>query len=120
MFVSRGCMTVSEAVQALLGRRVLLSRELSSRVSVKDVQTVELPTQGTVYVSACLTVHAVREEMLVAICLCNRILQFHLFAVLQGWVKSVRKQKDVVFIDLNDGSSPQSLQIVAASTAFPK
>ncbi len=35
-------------------------------------------------------------------------------------MKSVRKQKDVVFIDLNDGSSSQSLQIVAASTEFPK
>ena len=39
---------------------------------------------------------------------------------LQGWVKAVRKQKDLVFIDLNDGSSPKSLQIVAHSEQFPK
>jgi len=34
---------------------------------------------------------------------------------LQGWVKSVRKQKDLVFIDVNDGSSLRSLQVIVPS-----
>lgn len=35
--------------------------------------------------------------------------------VLQGWVRSVRPQKKNLFLHLNDGSSLQSLQIVASS-----
>ncbi|XP_067890522.1 probable asparagine--tRNA ligase, mitochondrial [Heterodontus francisci] len=31
----------------------------------------------------------------------------------QGWVRAVRAQKEITFLDLNDGSSLQSLQIVA-------
>ncbi|NXN81112.1 SYNM protein, partial [Bombycilla garrulus] len=31
----------------------------------------------------------------------------------QGWVRSVRSQKDVLFLHINDGSSLESLQIVA-------
>lgn len=37
----------------------------------------------------------------------------------QGWVKSVRKHKRYVFIDLNDGSSLKDLQIVAPVDEFP-
>ena len=32
----------------------------------------------------------------------------------QGWVKSARKQKQLVFIDVNDGSALKSLQVVAS------
>ena len=39
---------------------------------------------------------------------------------LQGWVKAVRKQKDIVFLDLNDGSTPHNLQIIAATEEFPR
>ena len=34
---------------------------------------------------------------------------------LQGWVRNVRKQKELVFIDLNDGSTAERLQVVAPS-----
>eukprot|EP00731_Ephydatia_muelleri_P031013 Em0022g527a len=36
-----------------------------------------------------------------------------------GWVKSVRKQKELVFIELNDGSSARSLQVVVPADKFP-
>jgi asparaginyl-tRNA synthetase len=32
-----------------------------------------------------------------------------------GWVKSVRKQKELVFLDVSDGSTPARLQVVASS-----
>ncbi|XP_063301033.1 asparaginyl-tRNA synthetase [Pelobates fuscus] len=32
---------------------------------------------------------------------------------LQGWVRSVRSQKDILFLHVNDGSSLESLQVVA-------
>ena len=44
-------------------------------------------------------------------------------AKVQGWVRSVRKQKGVTFLEVNDGSSQKSLQVVlddklaAASTS---
>uniref|UniRef100_A0A8C1XPE5 OB domain-containing protein n=1 Tax=Cyprinus carpio TaxID=7962 RepID=A0A8C1XPE5_CYPCA len=34
---------------------------------------------------------------------------------IQGWVRSVRPQKDNLFLHLNDGSSLQPLQVVASS-----
>ncbi|CAO2613785.1 Probable asparagine--tRNA ligase, mitochondrial [Lemmus lemmus] len=34
----------------------------------------------------------------------------------QGWVRSVRSQKEVLFLHLNDGSSLESLQVVADSS----
>ena len=34
----------------------------------------------------------------------------------QGWVKSIRKQKRVVFIVLNDGTNLAGVQVVAAPT----
>lgn len=36
-------------------------------------------------------------------------------ASFQGWVRSVRAQKEVLFLHVNDGSSLQSLQVVADS-----
>lgn len=38
-----------------------------------------------------------------------------MFLVLQGWVKSARKQKMHVFVDVNDGSSLHSLQVIVPS-----
>lgn len=35
---------------------------------------------------------------------------------LQGWVRSVRSQKEVLFLHVNDGSSLESLQVVADSS----
>ncbi|XP_014731208.1 PREDICTED: probable asparagine--tRNA ligase, mitochondrial isoform X2 [Sturnus vulgaris] len=35
------------------------------------------------------------------------------FFYLQGWVRSVRSQKEVLFLHINDGSSLESLQVVA-------
>lgn len=35
-----------------------------------------------------------------------------IYYLLQGWIKSLRKQKDNVFIDLSDGSSEKKIQIV--------
>ena len=32
----------------------------------------------------------------------------------------MRKQKDIIFIDLNDGSTPHNLQIIAATEEFPR
>lgn len=34
------------------------------------------------------------------------------FIIFQGWIKNLRKQKDLTFIDVNDGSTAQKLQIV--------
>ncbi|MGH0182443.1 UNVERIFIED_CONTAM: hypothetical protein FKN15_009500, partial [Acipenser sinensis] len=31
-----------------------------------------------------------------------------------GWIRSVRSQKDILFLHVNDGSSLQSLQVVAS------
>lgn len=33
---------------------------------------------------------------------------------IQGWIRSVRSQKDILFLHVNDGSSLQSLQVVAS------
>ncbi|XP_066141481.1 asparaginyl-tRNA synthetase isoform X2 [Euwallacea fornicatus] len=30
----------------------------------------------------------------------------------QGWIKSIRKQKEVTFLDINDGSTPNNIQVV--------
>ncbi|KAJ6664881.1 hypothetical protein lerEdw1_005853 [Lerista edwardsae] len=38
----------------------------------------------------------------------------------QGWVRSVRSQKDVLFVHVNDGSSLESLQVVAAPRLEPR
>lgn len=35
------------------------------------------------------------------------------FKTFQGWVKSIRKYKDVTFLHLSDGSSPEYLQVLA-------
>ncbi|NXC86350.1 SYNM protein, partial [Cercotrichas coryphoeus] len=43
-------------------------------------------------------------------CSCQKIT--NLF-YLQGWVRSVRSQKEVLFLHINDGSSLESLQVVA-------
>ncbi|KAG8453199.1 hypothetical protein GDO86_004861 [Hymenochirus boettgeri] len=32
---------------------------------------------------------------------------------IQGWVRSVRSQKEVLFLHINDGTSTENLQIVA-------
>ncbi|XP_023013966.2 asparagine--tRNA ligase, mitochondrial [Leptinotarsa decemlineata] len=39
---------------------------------------------------------------------------------IKGWVKSLRKQKENVFIDLNDGSTGQKLQVIIPQNLFPK
>ena len=36
-----------------------------------------------------------------------------------GWVRTLRKQKKISFIELNDGSSVKNLQIIAPPTAIP-
>ncbi|NXM87454.1 SYNM protein, partial [Oenanthe oenanthe] len=43
---------------------------------------------------------------------CQKITNFFFF-YLQGWVRSVRSQKEVLFLHVNDGSSLESLQVVA-------
>ncbi|ENN78914.1 hypothetical protein YQE_04627, partial [Dendroctonus ponderosae] len=42
----------------------------------------------------------------------------HVF--IQGWIKAPRKQKEVTFMDINDGSTPKSLQIVSSKKNVPK
>nr|AEE62119.1 unknown [Dendroctonus ponderosae] len=42
----------------------------------------------------------------------------HVF--IQGWIKALRKQKEVTFLDINDGSTPKSLQIVSSKKNVPK
>ncbi|KAJ8922705.1 hypothetical protein NQ315_007739 [Exocentrus adspersus] len=37
----------------------------------------------------------------------------------KGWVKSVRKHKENVFIDVNDGSTEQKLQVLVPHQYFP-
>lgn len=39
---------------------------------------------------------------------------------ISGWVKTIRKQKRVTFIEINDGSSPANLQIVTEPTIADK
>lgn len=34
---------------------------------------------------------------------------------LQGWVKSMRKKKELVFIDISDGSTANKLQVVVSA-----
>jgi asparaginyl-tRNA synthetase len=36
-----------------------------------------------------------------------------------GWVRTLRKQKNIAFIELNDGSSVKSMQIIAPPSAIP-
>ncbi|NXF20719.1 SYNM protein, partial [Rhodinocichla rosea] len=43
---------------------------------------------------------------------CQKITNLFFF-YLQGWVRSVRSQKEVLFLHINDGSSLESLQVVA-------
>uniref|UniRef100_A0A803VYS8 asparagine--tRNA ligase n=1 Tax=Ficedula albicollis TaxID=59894 RepID=A0A803VYS8_FICAL len=43
---------------------------------------------------------------------CQKITNL-VFFYLQGWVRSVRSQKEVLFLHINDGSSLESLQVVA-------
>lgn len=38
-----------------------------------------------------------------------------LFLGVQGWVKSVRKKKELVFIDIGDGSTANKLQVVVSA-----
>ncbi|NXD41915.1 SYNM protein, partial [Copsychus sechellarum] len=45
-------------------------------------------------------------------CSCQKITNLFYF-YLQGWVRSVRSQKEVLFLHINDGSSLESLQVVA-------
>ncbi|XP_066253797.1 asparaginyl-tRNA synthetase [Euwallacea similis] len=40
----------------------------------------------------------------------TRHLGEHVFV--QGWIKSVRKQKEVTFLEINDGSTPNNIQVV--------
>lgn len=40
------------------------------------------------------------------------ICNMYCYYIFQGWVKNLRKQKDITFIDVNDGSTAQKLQIV--------
>lgn len=37
-----------------------------------------------------------------------------------GWVRSLRRQKRVSFLELNDGSSSQTIQVVTSSELLPK
>ena len=37
------------------------------------------------------------------------------FMGLQGWVKSMRKKKELVFIDISDGSTANKLQVVISA-----
>ena len=37
---------------------------------------------------------------------------------LEGWVRSVRKHKRVAFLELNDGSSAENMQVVAGGGAL--
>lgn len=37
----------------------------------------------------------------------------------KGWVKAIRRQKEFTFVDVNDGSSLQNLQVVLSSTKRP-
>ena len=39
---------------------------------------------------------------------------------LQGWVKSVRKHRDIVFLHISDGTTIQPLQIVLSPQDLPK
>ena len=59
------------------------------------------------YIGDCLSDEFTLDSVVIIVCL-------------QGWVKAVRKQKDLVFVDLNDGSTPQNLQVVAHLEDFPK
>ncbi|KAJ7416676.1 putative asparagine--tRNA ligase, mitochondrial [Willisornis vidua] len=43
----------------------------------------------------------------------EHIRQYGAAAVVQGWVRSVRSQKEVLFLHINDGSSLEHLQVVA-------
>lgn len=43
-----------------------------------------------------------------------------LHLTVEGWVKGIRKYKDVTFLDVNDGSTVKSLQVVASTTSLPK
>jgi len=37
-----------------------------------------------------------------------------------GWIKSVRKQKRIAFLEVNDGSSKENLQVVACPSVVEK
>lgn len=47
-------------------------------------------------------------------CLIFRLIFNH--TSFQGWIRSVRSQKEVLFLHVNDGSSLESLQVVADSS----
>lgn len=49
--------------------------------------------------------------------ICRQILNFRF---LQGWVKAVRKMKENLFVDLDDGSWPTKLQVVIPKERVPK
>ncbi|CAL4085814.1 unnamed protein product [Meganyctiphanes norvegica] len=38
---------------------------------------------------------------------------------IQGWVKAIRKQKEITFIDVGDGSSHQNLQVIVPTSKLP-
>ncbi|XP_071847480.1 asparaginyl-tRNA synthetase-like isoform X2 [Apostichopus japonicus] len=38
---------------------------------------------------------------------------------INGWIRGIRKYKDVTFLDVNDGSSIKNLQVVAATNTVP-
>ena len=47
-------------------------------------------------------------------------LVVHIFDKFQGWVRSVREHKEVVFLQINDGSSNSHLQVVATEEKVPR
>ena len=91
--VRRLCSACSAAEQASV-------RTLSTRVTVKEAVAVNTPAEDV-----SVLVRAVDIPVL-----CT----YHP-THLQGWVKSVRKQKELVFIDVSDGSTPAVLQVVISS-----
>ena len=48
-------------------------------------------------------------------CLCVLNSRWEIISY-QGWIRSVRSQKEVLFLHVNDGSSLESLQVVADSS----
>ena len=79
-------------------------RTLGSRVTVKEAIAADKPDEDvSVLVRNLIWFSYVR--------VCVSVLHVDV----QGWVKSVRKQKELVFLDVSDGSTPARLQVVASS-----
>ena len=125
--------TTCRAASAMFSRSSrVVYRALSSRVPIKDigkcsgeftvlVSTPPLHLHTPLYSSCrCLVSRASPSQRGKSSLRRAGSRDESLPCFVQGWVKSVRKQKDIVFIDLNDGSTHQSLQIVARSEDFPR